>query len=161
MKRMHFCAIALVLVFVTNTYGQKHATWHTLAFQRYESYFEKNDSGLKGRTSYLVFTTQEQFDRIFHPATTMGQNNFLLENVFNSSIVIATIKRGRSLRWYKPSRITAENSVLYVWYTAWNSAPSGTATFNSPLILTVDKHNYSRVVFMENGKRVAVVSISK
>ncbi|MGH9765541.1 MAG: hypothetical protein ACREDR_27910 [Blastocatellia bacterium] len=120
-------------------------------FQHYDSYFEGNDSGLKGKTSYLVFTDKSKFDKIFHPAATMGDNSFLPENAFDTKLVIATIARGNFLRKYDLANVTAKNGRLYVWYTFKDSEDSS-ARFNSPLILAVDKGNYSQVVFMEKGK---------
>jgi hypothetical protein len=128
-------------------------------FQRYESYFEKNSSGLKGKTSYLVLANQEQFDKVFGYATTMEQNNFLTPDVFKSKIVFATIKRG-SLRHYDDVKVTAAKGRIFVWYNAKDDAP-GSATYSTPLILAVDKGKYNEVVFMENGKKAGSAKFKK
>jgi hypothetical protein len=75
-KRILLIITAITLAFVGHALA-KTVPERKVAFQRYESYFERNDSGLTGDTSYLVFTSQAQFDKIFHPAATGGQNNFL------------------------------------------------------------------------------------
>lgn len=129
-------------------------------FQTYDSYFEKNNSGLKGEKSYLVFTNQSQFDKIFGAAAVMGQNNFLPDEAFKTKIIVAVIKHGGSLRKYNDVKVTAEKGKLMVWYTAKDDAP-GSATFNSPLILGVDKGKYKEVVFMENGKKAGIVKLKK
>ena len=85
----------ITLMLIVPACPQKSGSEREPDFQRYDSYFERNDSGLKGETSYLVFTSQAQFDRVFHPAPTMGPNGFLPEKAFDTELVIATVKRGR------------------------------------------------------------------
>lgn len=127
-------------------------------FQRFESYFENNNSGLKGDKSFLTATSQNQFDMIFGSAAVMGQNSFLPENVFTTSLVVAAIKRG-AMRTYSDVKVMAENGKLFVWYTAKDAAPSS-ATYSSPLILAVAKSKYKEIVFMENGKKAGSVKIT-
>lgn len=129
----------------------------TIAFQQYSSYYEKNNDGIKGDKIFLAIADRQRFDKIFGAAATMGQNNFLPEGVFDSKIVIATVKRG-SLRRYEDVKVTAEKNNLIVSYNAKDDAPSS-ATFRSPLIIAVDKGKYKSVIFMENGKRVETVKI--
>ncbi|HEY6331609.1 MAG TPA: hypothetical protein VI756_19950 [Blastocatellia bacterium] len=129
-------------------------------FQRYDgSYFARNDSGLKGKSSYLVLTTQAQFDAIFHPAATMGHNTFLPDKTFDTKMVVAAIYRADYLRKYDVTKVTAKGTALYVSYTFKDDSP-GSARFNSPLILTVDRNHYSRVVFVANGKVARVVRVA-
>jgi hypothetical protein len=156
MKRFFYLVTMIGVVFVVPAFAQKAGAESDVNFQRYDSYFARNDTGLKGRTSYLVLTSQAKFDKIFHPAPTMGQNNFLPEKTFDTKVVVATIMRGKSLRTYDVSKVTAKNGRLYVWYTVKDSKPGG-ATYQSPLILAVDRGHYSHVVFMQDGKRVRVV----
>jgi len=117
------------------------------------SYFERNDTGLTTQTSYLVFTSRPQFDKIFGPASTMGRNHFLPDNTFDTKIVVAAIARGHFVRKYDDPKVTATRGMIYVWYKI-KDAPQNSATFASPLILAVDEGQYSEVVFMEDGKRV-------
>lgn len=153
-----FCVLAaFILLFAidcaaqTTSAGKTAAQSASLEFQKYENYFEKNNSGLIGATSYLAFKNQKQFDRIFGVAPTMGENNFLPENAFKSKTIVATIKRG-ALRRYTVEKVTTENRKLIIWYTYKDDAP-GTATFASPLILSVAKGKYNEVVFMENNEK--------
>ena len=133
----------------------------SLDFQRYDrSYFERNDTGLTAQTSYLVFTSREQFDKIFGAAPRMGQNHFLPDNIFNTKTVIATIARGHFLRRYDDPRVTTKNGQIYVWYKVKDTQQSS-ATFASPLILAVDKGQYSDVIFMKDSKRVGAATLSK
>jgi inhibitor of cysteine peptidase len=160
MKRILNIVLLITLVFVVLGFGQKGGAERELQFERYDSYFEKNNSGLKGRTSYLVITSQPKFDEVFGPAATMGHNTFLPEKTFDTKLVIATITRGRFLRTYDLTKVTVKNGRIYVWYKIKDSA-EGSASFRSPLILAVDKNNYSQIIFKENGKTVGKVSVKR
>ena len=129
-------------------------------FQRYDNYFEKNNSGLKGNSSYLVLKNQTAFDKVFGAGATMGENNFLPDGVFDSMLVIAAIKRGSSLRTYEVTQATVENGKLYVRFNTVDKA-SGSATFSSPLILAIPKGNYKKILFVENGKQAKSITVKK
>jgi hypothetical protein len=64
------------------------------------------------------------------------------------------------MRRYSDVAVTEENGVLLVSYTAADDKP-GSASYRVPLILTVEKGEYSGVVFMENGERVGVVCLGQ
>jgi hypothetical protein len=162
MKQVLYILAAITFMFVADGMAQNMKAVKSappVEFQQYDSYFEKNNSGLKGKTSYLVLANQEQFDKIFGSAATMEQNNFLPPDVFKSKIVFATIKRG-SMRHYDDVKVTAEKGEIFVWYNAKDDAP-GSATFSTPLILAVDKGKYSEVVFIENGKKAGTAKIKR
>lgn len=157
----HIFSVLTIIAFIVVTDGMaqnigagKNAS--TVGFQRYDSYFEKNNSGLLGNTSYLVFAHQEQFDKVFGAVPT---GNALPPDVFNSRIVVAAIKRG-SLRHYADVKVTAQKGKLFVWYAAKDDAPNS-ATYSTPLILAVDKGKYNEVVFMENGKKAGTAKLKK
>jgi hypothetical protein len=90
----------------------------------------------------------------------MGQNSFLPEKAFQTKLVIAIVTRGRFIRKYDVTKVTAKNGKLYVWYKI-TDGDEGSASFRSPLILSVDKNKYSQIIFMEDGKRVGALPISK
>jgi len=153
---------ALTFLFAANGAAHTVKTRSNAAveFQRYDSgYFEKNNSGLKGRKSYLAITDQKRFDKVFGVAATMGPNNFLPPDTFKTKIIIAAIKRG-ALCEYSDVKVAAKNGILQVSYTAKDQEP-GSATFRSPLILAVDKGKYKEVLFMENGKRAGTARIRR
>jgi inhibitor of cysteine peptidase len=157
---------ASFVLFALTVYGFAQANANKTAsaaapvnFQQFTSYFEKNNSGLKGDRSFLVLTSQNQFDKVFGPAATMGPNSFLPSDVFKSKVVVAAIKRG-ALRKYDNVKATGERGTLFIWYDAKDEEP-GSATFSSPLILAVDKGKYKQVVFMENGKRAGTARLKR
>ena len=166
MKKIFSIAAMFSLMFIATVFTAQTANAVVimgnptpLDFERYESYFEKNNSGLKGDKSFLMLGSQKQFDKVFGAAATMGQNSFLPDDAFKSKIVVAVLKRG-NLRRYENIKVTTEKGKLLVWYDAADEAPSG-ATFSSPLILAVNKGKYKEVVFMENGKRTGVARLKK
>lgn len=159
-----FCfAIALA---VSPAAAQNRKTYHLIRqqaavdYHRYQSYFEKNNSRLKGRVSYLAITNQAQFDRIFGAAATATENDFLPEGAFKTRLVLAAITRGNSIREYKIKRVASDKGKLYVWYDTEDRAQES-AQFSSPLIVAVAKGTYREVVFMENGKRAGSVRLKK
>jgi hypothetical protein len=132
-----------------------------VAFDIRTGYFESNKSGLKGETSFLAFTDQDGFDKVFGKGVVMGaKQNFLPKDAFDSLLVVAAIRRGNAIWTYKVNKVTADDDTLTVDYSA-TSKDGGTATFASPLILSVDKGKYTSVVFIENGEKAGTVKIDK
>src|SRR4051812_9253102 len=117
MKRIFFLIVMTLFVFAPQCFAQEGGEQHALDFQHYDSYFEKNNSGLEGEKSYLVLTDREQFDKVFGPAPRAGKNSFLPHDAFETKIIVATIKRG-SMRRYSDVTVTENNGVLTVSYTA-------------------------------------------
>ena len=163
MKKLLYITALIALFFIQQNAAQNRRVENKAAevgFQKYDSYFEKNNSGLKGGVAYLVLRNQNEFDKIFGTAATMGNNSFLPDGAFDSMLVVATVKRNSSLRKYEVTQTAQENGKLYVRYNTVDEKPS-TATFSSPLILTVPKGKYKKIVFVENGKEVKSVNIKK
>jgi hypothetical protein len=158
MKRVLYVATMIVIMFVVPAVARKPAREQSVAFQRYESYFVRNDWGLTGEPAYLAITSQAQFDQIFGMAA-MGGSTFLPENAFDAKLVVATVVRGSFYRRYEVTKVTGKGRKLYVWYKI-NDEPSSSATFASPLILAVDKNDYEQVIFMKDGKQAGQVSVS-
>jgi hypothetical protein len=126
----------------------------------HNGHFQKNDAGLKGDSSYLVFTDREAFDKVFGVGRVIGKQNFVPKDAFDKQMVVAVIKRGNAVTEYKVEKVTADEGTLYVQYTAKMGTP-GSATFASPLIVSVDKDKYTAVVFIENGKKAEKVKVGK
>ena len=130
-----------------------------LDYERYESYFEKNNSGLTGDTSYLLFNEQTKFDKIFGVAGSMSNKSFLPEDVFENRFIFSVIKRGNFTVSYQVTNVVRDFDKLRIYYDT-TTKPMKSATFRSPLILAIDKENfdYSRMIVTENGKEVYKVS---
>jgi hypothetical protein len=162
MKRIISLLALVALVCAVPAPAQNGSHGLAVSSERYDGYFERNDSGLKGKTSYLAFTTRESFDKVFHPAPTMepGEVKFLPDDAFGSKLVVATVRRGSFTSIYDVTGVEARGRTLYVRYDVKDEPRSG-ATFASPLILAVDRAHYSRVVFVEGGRSAAVVTLPR
>jgi hypothetical protein len=130
-------------------------------FDVHNGHFQKNDAGLKGDASYLAFTDRDAFDKVFGIGRVIGKQNFVPKDAFDKKMVVAVIKRGNAITEYKVDKVTADEGTLYVQYTATAKPGGGTATYASPLIVSVDKDKYKQVVFLENGKKVETVKLGK
>jgi hypothetical protein len=159
MKKMLFALAAVALLFpATGMARTKKVGGETpVDFHEYTSYFENNDSGLRGQKSYLVITSRKRFNKVFGPAAVMGTNSFIPDDTFKTRIIVTTIKRGDH-RDYSDVKVTEKNGILWVSYTTKDSPPGG-ATYRCPLIIAVDKGKYKEVVFMENGKRAGMARL--
>jgi hypothetical protein len=121
----------------------------------YTGHFEKNNSGLKGDASQLVFTDSEAFGKIFGTLPPVGarKSTPLPVGLFEKNIVMVVITRGTSTATYSDVSTTISGTTLTVHYKAALGAPT-TATFSSPLILSVPKEGIKTVVFLGNEVQV-------
>jgi len=154
-------ACALILCATGRAVADDVTKEKAVPFEQHSGYFESNKSGLKGPVSYLVFTDRTDFDKVFGVAFTMGRRpNVLPKDAFKTRLAFAVIKRGDLIWTYKVEKVTAKEGTLTVTYAATSKA-GGTARFASPLIVSVDKGDYSRIDFVENGKTVDTIKVSK
>jgi hypothetical protein len=124
-------------------------------------YFEKNTSGLKGDASQLVFTGSEEFGKIFGvlpPPMKAGYYRYVPDSTFDKNLVLAVITRGASTATYSDVSTTISGTTLTVHYKSALGAPS-TATFATPLILSVPKEGIKTVVFIGNEKESAKIEV--
>ncbi len=75
MKQILYTASLVTFAFTAGVFAQSKIA--SVEYETYDKYFERNDSGLKGSTSFLAFKTQEQFDKIFGTAPIPGKNKSL------------------------------------------------------------------------------------
>jgi len=128
-------------------------------FDVYNGYFESNRSGLKGEASYLAFTDMDSFRRVFGIGRVLGnRQRFLPRDAFDTRTVVAVIKRGNRIWSYEVRGVTARGQTLTVSYHE-TSQDGGSARFASPLIPSVPKGKYSKVVFIANGKKAGTATI--
>jgi hypothetical protein len=131
-----------------------------VGYEVYTGYFESNKSGLKDDpVSFLAFHDAKAFDQVFGTAAVMGKKQkFLPKDAFDSKLVVAVIHRGNAPWRYDVERVTSAEGTLTLQYRARKENGRG-ATFASPLIVAVDKRDYSSVVFIENGKKTGTTKI--
>jgi hypothetical protein len=132
-------------------------------YKVYDGYFESNQSGLKGKSSFLVFTDKKAFDKVFRPAPPLlgGKKKTMLPpDAFKTGIVVAVVKRGNQLWTYKVQSATSCKGKITLSYQA-ESRDGGSATFASPLIVALPGASEPQVRFEENGKEAALVNVAK
>jgi hypothetical protein len=156
MIRLALLAAALAPFAATATAtAADEAKGEKVEYTVHDGQFAKNDSGLKGDQSFLLLTTRAGFDKVFGAGFTMGKKpNVVPKDAFEKKVVAATIKRG-ALTTYAVEKVTLDkDGTLYVQYKA-TTAPADTATYASPLVVSVPKDGVKKVAFIENGKTAA------
>jgi hypothetical protein len=126
----------------------------------YSSYFVKNNAPVKDNPAYLVFTDAKGFDQVFGIGATMKKPKVIDPEEFKTKIAVVAIRKGNAVWTYQVKQVTSAGTELRIEFEAKEGNPS-TAEFASPLIVLVDGRDYTRVVFVENGKEVAKVDVKK
>ena len=125
-----------------------------LSFDTYSGYFVSNKFEPDAAESFLVIDDQKQFDKVFGVAMVMGDKSHRLpKEIFSGSIVLAAVKRGKAVCEFKVDEVTVAGGVVELRYAA-GSKQSDSATFASPLIVSIPRGPYTAVRFWENGKMV-------
>lgn len=149
---IRFTSILTALLFLCLASRADDSKGEKFDFTLHTGHFEKNNAGLKGELSLLFITDQERFDMVFGSAFTMGKKpNVVPKGAFEKKLVVAVIHRGNATWTYEVEKVTTEGETLTVKYKA-TEGKAGTAKFASPMILSVDKGKFKKVVFIENGK---------
>lgn len=131
-----------------------------LAFDTYSGYFVRNDFQPKLPSSYAVIAAERQFPKVFGVAAVMNdQSHRVPQLIFHTAVLLVVVKRAPAICTYHVDRVVAQNAVLRMYYTTEMGKP-GTATFASPLIVSVPKGNYEGIEFVEDGKVVATLRIN-
>ncbi len=131
-----------------------------MKFVIHSGHFEKNNSGLKGDSSYLSILDQPAFDKVFGSVPPLGgkKHNWLPQDAFKTHQVVAVIKRGTSTYAFSMISVASDSKTIIVKFTSKAGDPgAGTAQFATPLILSIPQLKGREIVFIENGKEVAKV----
>ena len=129
-------------------------------YDAHDGYFVSNKFEAAAPTSFVLIKDQDGFDQVFGTAMVMGDKSHRLPpNAFaNNKIVVAAIHRGQAMVKYQVKSVTAADQTLIVRYTT-TVEPHTTAKFSCPLIMSLDKGDYSTVRFVENGKVVKRLTV--
>jgi hypothetical protein len=150
------CVVGLVVLWsLPALSAEEKPTAQKVPYTVHSGYFRRNDSGLDDPLHALVITDQKRFDQIFGVAFVMGAKPKVLpEKAFDTLVVCALIRQGNKVWTYTVQEVTQQEGVLTIKYKA-SAADGGTATFASPLIVSVPQGKYRQVRFVENDKLVA------
>ena len=151
-----------VFALAVSARGADEAKGEKAAHTVYDAYFEKNNAGLKGDASFLALTDKDGFAKVFaaRPPLMGGKKPTLLpDGAFDKQFVAAVVKRGPAITTYTVEAVKLDaDGTVYVQYKA-EAGAAGTATFASPLIVSVPKEKAKKVVFIENGKTVGSADV--
>ena len=130
-----------------------------LSFDTYSGYFVSNKFEPDAAESWVVISSQDQFDKVFGVAMVMrDKSHRLAKDAFKSNVVLATVKRGKAFWEYKVKGVTERNGVVTLRFAA-TSKTSDSATFACPLIVSIPKGPYKAVEFAETGRPVKRIEI--
>ena len=150
-----FRALALVGLLAMSSFNEDKPKEKEPEFAVQTGHFEKNNSGLKGDSSFLMMKDFDAFEKVFGTVPPlMGggrKSNPVKKETFEKNLVAAVIKRGTSVTTYTEVGIKVDGETLTVSYKA-EVGPASTATFASPLIVAVPMGKISKIAFVENGK---------
>lgn len=156
MKRL---AIILLLTMCCQGQQASAAEPTKLKFDTYSGYFVSNKFEQDAAESFVVINDQEHFDKVFGVAFVMRDTSHRLpKDAFKSLMVVTAIKRGNASFEYKVESVTEAKGVVELGYTT-TEKKSDTASFASPLIVSIPKSDYQAVQFVENKKPVKKVDL--
>ncbi|HZZ78595.1 MAG TPA: hypothetical protein VFE62_08755 [Gemmataceae bacterium] len=140
--------------------GEKKKT--DVAFDVYaKGYFVKNTAKLPGNPAFLILPDKKAYDEIFGIGFVMGAKPKLVtDKLFDKNVIVTLIKSGNTIWKYEVDSVRLDKARLVVRYTA-KGKESASAKFNSPLILSVPRGEYTEVVFMEGDKEAGKVAVKK
>jgi hypothetical protein len=151
--------IAILIVLMLHTDLADAA--EDLPFETYSGYFVSNQFEPDAKQSFVVLTSQKEFDRVFGVAMVMrDRSHRLAPDAFSSQIVLSVIKRGNAFWDYRVKNITVDQGVIHVNYSA-TSRDTPNTTYACPLIVSVPKGEYRAVKFFENDKPVKTIELEK
>ncbi|MEI7836442.1 MAG: hypothetical protein WCK05_08515 [Planctomycetota bacterium] len=128
-------------------------------FDVHNGYFVSNQFEPDAPTSFVVVKDQKAFDKVFGVAMVMGDKSHRLPpDAFDKSVVVAAIHRGKAVWEYKVENVMMDGKTLIVKYST-ATKPSETAEFACPLIVSVQKEDWTAVQFVEDGKTAKRVEI--
>jgi len=154
-------AFTLLVIAAWQSQGALAAEKPNLTFETFSGYFVSNKFEPKAAESFAVLVDQGQFDKVFGVAAVMNDKSHRLpKDAFNSQMVLAVVKRGNAVWDYQIQDVTEKNGIVEVRYTA-TSKKSDTATFASPLIVSIPKGPHKVIHFVENGKMVKKMEVPR
>jgi hypothetical protein len=129
-------------------------------FDTYGGYFVSNQFEPAAPASFVVIRDPKRFDEVFGVARVMGDKSHrLAPGAFDTQIVIAAVKRGKTFWDFKIQDVRVEGGVVTLRYTVAGRPQEG-VEYACPLIVSIPKGEYAAVRFVENDKPVGKVDLA-
>lgn len=130
-----------------------------VAYDVHNGYFVSNQFEPDATTSFVVIRDQVSFDKVFGTGMVMGdKSNRLVAEAFKNEMVVAAIHRGNAMVTYEVQSVALEGTILVVRYKS-EGKTSDSASFACPLILSIEKKEFTGVRFIENGKTIKQLAV--
>jgi hypothetical protein len=130
-----------------------------LKFDAYSGYFVSNKFEPEAEASFVVATTEEQFNNVFGVAAVMrDRSHRLSKDAFKANIVLSAIKRGKALWEFRIDGITVKDGVVEFRYTTTEKKIEA-ASYACPVIVSIPKGKYKAIQFIENSKPVKTIEM--
>jgi hypothetical protein len=158
-KRIETVLLLLLLGWLGQSASAAEGT--KLRFEIYSGYVVSNQFEPNAAESFVIITDQEHFDKVFGVAKGAGGKPHLLpKDAFKSNMVLAVVKRGKTLWELKIDEVTEAKGIVELRYKT-TKVKSESATVASLLIISIAKGKYGEVEFVENGKGIKKVELGK
>lgn len=122
-------------------------------YSTFDGYFVSNKFRPDQAESFIVIKDKDAFDKVFGVGMVMRDKSHRLPpDAFDTTIVIAAIKRGKAIHQFQVEAVTLKDGTLTVRYTS-TSEKGNSAEFACPLIVGIPKDtSYDVVRFEEDGE---------
>jgi hypothetical protein len=162
MHKVSWIVAAVVLTLTADAVpaqDKEEARGKKVKYQLHSGYTVVPGSGLHGSPALAVFTDPSVFDKVLSKDNKKGKKvNLLPEDAFDKKMVVAAVFQGNNIFTYKVVKVTADGETLYVQFQ-WTSrlGDNPTQSYVSPLLLSVDRGEFSSVVFLAGTQKKAPV----
>jgi hypothetical protein len=147
----------LPLLFGTLAYAEDKPKEEKPVSTIHTGHFVRNDTVNETRSLY-VCVDMEAFEKLFGTVPPLNGNggrktNPVKEEVFEKNTVVAVVTRAMAITTYTEVSTKVDGTKLVVSYKCETGKPSS-ASYASPLVLSVPKGEWKTATFIENGKEV-------
>jgi hypothetical protein len=147
----------LALLFCTLAYAEDNPKEEKPGSTIHTGHFVRNDTGEDARSLYLC-SDQDAFEKLFGTVPPLNGNggrktNPVKDDVFEKNMVVVVVIRAMAITTYNEVSTKVDGEKLVVSYKC-ETGKAGSASYASPLIVSVPKGAWKTATFFENGKEV-------
>lgn len=157
--------MALGLFCAAGAAEQKDLHYRTIGTGDYQSFIRNWDDG-EHPVLYALIQSPAQWNMVFHPAPVMGKNRPFgpEKKEFEHECLLVTARvtsPSDKATAFRVDKVEWKNKELTLRYTFEKPAAAGSYSVKDYLGVWVPKSVLKKVVFIENGKRIGVLNVSR